>query len=252
MLTLKEQTKRRLQQVLYYVVLISFLLPIVYLTVLIAIYDPETATRPRSDYSLMLLQCVLGVLVIHVPALFIHRFQIDIPVVLHIMYIVFLYCAIFLGEIASFYYRVPHWDDILHAMSSVMTGFFAYMLIAILNHGVKIRMALSPVFVALFAFCFSVTIGAVWEIYEFTADYMLGLNMQKFITSSGEVLIGQAALSDTMKDLIVDSLGALAASLIGLLSLHRRGWVHAYFGKSVRPAKTNAPALTTENSQEET
>ena len=234
---LKESTKYKLRQILYYVVLVSFLLPIVYLTVLIAIYNPETATRPRSDYSLMLVQCVLGVLVIHIPALFIHRFQIDIPVVLHIMYIVFLYCAIFLGEIASFYYRVPHWDDILHAMSSVMTGFFAYMLIAILNHGVRIRMALSPVFVALFAFCFSVTIGTVWEIYEFTADFALGLNMQKFITSSGEVLVGQAALADTMMDLIIDSIGALAASLIGLLSLHRKGWIHAYFGKSVRPVK---------------
>ncbi|MBQ8175031.1 MAG: hypothetical protein IJ009_06480 [Clostridia bacterium] len=240
---MREETKYRFQRILYYVVLVSFLVPIVYLIVLIAIYDPETATRPRSDYSLMLVQCVLGVLVIHIPALFIHRWQIDIPVVLHIMYIVFLYCAIFLGEIASFYYYVPHWDDILHAMSSVMTGFFAYMLIAILNHGVKIRMALSPFFVALFAFCFSVTIGAVWEIYEFVADYALGLNMQKFITSSGEVLIGQAALADTMKDLIVDSVGALAASLIGLFSLHRKGWVHAYLRKDVRTVKQRNGAI---------
>lgn len=233
---MKEETKYKLRQVLYYVVLASFLAPIVYLTVAIAVYDPETATRPRSDYSLMLLQCVLGVAVIHIPAIFTHRWRIDIPVVLHIMYIIFLYCAIFLGEIASFYYRVPHWDDILHAMSSIMTGFFAYMLIAILNHEIKLRMALSPFFVAIFAFCFSVTIGTVWEIYEFAADYMLGLNMQKFLTASGEALIGQAALADTMKDLIVDSIGAATASLVGLLSFRRKGWVHAYLQKNVRRA----------------
>ena len=245
---MKEQTKNKLQRILYYVVLASFVLPIVYLIVLIAIYDPETAARPRSDYSLMLVQCILGVLVIHIPGIFIHRWQIDIPVVLHIMYIIFLYCAIFLGEIASFYYNVPHWDDILHAMSSVMTGFFAYMLIAILHHEVKLRMALSPFFVAIFAFCFSVTIGTMWEIYEFVADYMLDMNMQKFATSTGELLQGQAALGDTMKDLIVDSVGALAASLIGLLSLRRKGWVHAYLKKDVHTAKPGAGEIKSKNS----
>ncbi len=230
---MKENTKHKLRRFLYYVILLSFLLPIAYLVTAIILYDPAVATRPRADYSLMLLQCVLGVVVIHIPAVFTHKWRIDIPAVLHIMYMVFLYCAIFLGEIASFYYRVPHWDDILHAMSSVMTGFFAYMLIAILNHEIKLRMALSPVFVAMFAFCFSVTIGTVWEIYEFTADYMLGLNMQKFVTATGEVLVGQAALADTMKDLIVDSLGAAAASLFGLLSFRRKGWIHAYLQKDV-------------------
>ena len=237
---MKEKAKYRLQRFLYYVILLSFLLPIVYLCIAIAIYDPAHATRPRADYSLMLLQCVLGVVVIHIPAVFTHKWRIDIPVVLHIMYMVFLYCAIFLGEIASFYYRVPHWDDILHAMSSVMTGFFAYMLIAILNHEIKLRMALSPVFVAMFAFCFSVTIGTVWEIYEFTADYALGLNMQKFLTAAGEPLVGQAALADTMKDLIVDSAGAATASLIGLLSFRRKGWVHAYLQKDVRAANPDS------------
>ena len=168
-----ERKEIRLRRIFYFVILLSFLLPILYLSVVLIFYDPEIAVRPRGDYSLMLLQCILGVLVIHVPALFIHRWQIHIPLVLHIMYMVFLYCAIFLGEIASFYYRFPHWDDILHAMSSVMTGFFAYMLIAILNHENKTRLSLSPFFVALFAFCFSVTIGAVWEIYEFSADNIL-------------------------------------------------------------------------------
>ena len=68
-------------------------------------------------------------------------------------------------------------------------------------------------FVAMFSFCFAVSIGAVWEIYEFSFDGLLGLNMQKFLLADGTPLVGRAALTDTMKDIIVDTIGALIASL---------------------------------------
>ena len=87
-------------------------------------------------------------------------------------------------------------------------------------------MNLSPLFVVIFSFCFAVTLGVVWEIYEFTFDGVLGLNMQKFALESGEALIGRAALVDTMKDLIVDALGAFIMSIIGYISLkYKKGWI---------------------------
>ena len=110
------------------------------------------------------------------------------------MYIVFLYCAIFLGEVRSFYYGVPHWDVILHAFSSLMLGFFGFMLITILNRNEKTIMNLSPIFTAVFSLCFAIAFGTIWEIYEFTIDSTLGLNMQKYITADGTVLAGRAAL----------------------------------------------------------
>lgn len=236
------KTKTRLLRALYLTVLISFLAPVVYLIVEISIYNPETASRTKGDLVLMLVQCVLGAIVIHIPTLLTHKWQIDIPMPLYVLYIIFLYCAITLGEIASFYHYVEHWDDILHGMSSVMTGFFGYMLIAILNRESKIKLNLSPFFVALFAFCFSVTIGTVWEIYEFLFDSVLGLNMQKFMTVDGVVLEGRDALFDTMKDLIVDSIGAAIATVVGLISLHREGWVHGYLkDKVVVPLKQEKP-----------
>ncbi|MBQ8350716.1 MAG: hypothetical protein IJY20_01565 [Clostridia bacterium] len=229
-----KQKKGRFARILYVGVLFSFLIPIGILIFLIATYDPAHATLLRSDYVLMLVECVLGATVIHLPALLRHRWQVDIPMPLYIMFLVFLFCAITLGEIGFFYHLIPHYDDILHLMSSIMTGFFGYMLIALLNPQAKEKMPLSQFFVAIFAFCFSLTIGTVWEIYEFAADSILGLNMQRFRTLLGEPLIGQAALQDTMKDLIVDGCGALIATLIGALSMSRqRGWVHAYLQDTV-------------------
>ena len=80
-------------------------------------------------------------------------------------------------------------------------------------------MNLSPFFVAFFAFCFALAAGAVWEIIEFTIDGVLGFNMQKFALQDGTRLVGRAALSDTMKDIIVDTCGALIAQAAGYLTI---------------------------------
>lgn len=90
----------------------------------------------------------------------------------------------------------------------------------------KLDFNLSPFFVALFSFCFAVTIGVFWEIYEFSFDGILGLNMQKFALENGSRLLGRAALMDTMKDLIVDSLGAFIMSVLGYISIKfKKGWL---------------------------
>ncbi len=173
----------------------------------------------RSDYILMLLQCCLGLVVIFLPSFLEKKLSFEIPNYMSIMYFIFLYCAIYLGEVRNFYYIIPHWDTILHAFSGAMLGALGFTLVTILNDAERISVVLSPFFIALFAFCFALAAGAVWEIYEFSGDGLFGLNMQKYRLEDGTQLIGHAALIDTMKDIIIDALGALSVTLIGYLSL---------------------------------
>ena len=222
----------------YWFVVLSFILPIVFTIYKVIVTTPHEMSewpfqRSRADYTLMLLQCILGLCVINMPSLLSKRLKFEMPLGLYLLYIIFLYCAIFLGEIRNFYYTIPHWDDILHGFSSMMTGFFGFMCVEILNRQSKLAIRLSPVFVALFAFCFSITIGAMWEIYEFLADGIFGLNMQKFITEEGIVLSGHDAVSDTMRDIIVDTCGAFVSSVVGYLSIkNQKGWIHDFFKKN--------------------
>ena len=219
----------RFGKFLYISVTLSFLVPIVYL-VLRMIFGgsgstSEAGVHSESDYLLMLMQCVLGLVTIHLPSILERKFRFELPSLLYGFYIVFLYCAIFLGEVRSFYYLVPQWDSVCHFCSSMMMGFFGLMVVTILNRDRHLAVSLSPFFVCLFAFCFSVALGAVWEIYEFAADGLFGMNMQKFMLADGTVLAGHAALADTMKDIIVDVLGSLLASTIGYFSIRKGdGW----------------------------
>ena len=220
--------KEKLTRFVYLGTLISFILPIAFIIYLLCIWDDSVAAaigRSYSDYVLMLLQCLLGIVIIHLPMLFARQFRIELPTPLYVMYIIFLYAAIFLGEVRSYYYKIPYWDAILHAFSSMMTGILGFMLVALLNRSEYTKLSLSPFFVAMFAFCFSLSIGALWEIYEFLADGILHTNMQKFITAEGVVLPGHEALSDTMNDFIIDAFGALIASAGGYFSLRSgKGW----------------------------
>ncbi len=219
----------RFGKFLYISVTLSFLVPIVYL-ILRMIFGGSGSTseagfHSESDYLLMLMQCVLGLVTIHLPSILERKFRFELPSLLYGFYIVFLYCAIFLGEVRSFYYLVPQWDSVCHFCSSMMMGFFGLMVVTILNRDRHLAVSLSPFFVCLFAFCFSVALGAIWEIYEFTADGLFGMNMQKFMLADGTVLAGHAALADTMKDIIVDVLGSLLASTIGYFSIRKGdGW----------------------------
>jgi uncharacterized membrane protein YjdF len=177
--------------------------------------------RVKSDYVLMILQCIFGCIVIFLPSRVERRFHIDIPDIMEIIYFIFLFCAIYLGEVRNFYFRIPYWDLILHCFSAVMLGALGFVLVNFFNETDKLNIELSPFFVALFSFCFALASGAVWEIYEFVADSLLGTNMQKFITADGTILFGHEALADTMEDIIVDALGALVTTTIGYFHLRK-------------------------------
>ena len=182
--------------------------------------------RVKSDYALMLLQCILGVCAMLLPGLLTHRVKIQIPSRMIIFYTIFLYCAIYLGEVRSFYYHVPHWDTVLHTFSGAMLAALGFSVITLLNKTERIPMIMSPLFVAIFTFCFAVTLGVFWEIYEYTADGLFNMNMQKFALENGAQLVGHAALGDTMKDLMVDCLGAFVISVGGYISLrYQKGWI---------------------------
>ncbi|MCL1851844.1 MAG: hypothetical protein FWF88_02295 [Peptococcaceae bacterium] len=185
----------------------------------------DIQVRVKGDYVLMLVQCILGVFLMLIPGYLRRRVNLNIPTLMMIAYAVFLYCAIFLGEM-GFYYRFSHWDSLLHIFSGVGLGALGFSLVSLLNKSEAVTFSLSPFFVALFAFCFAVSLGVIWEIYEFTVDYFLKTNMQKYALEQGEQLIGQAALMDTMKDLIVDAIGGFVMSVIGYMSLkHKKGWL---------------------------
>ena len=186
---------------------------------------PEQAqegVKSRSDYALMLTQCLLGVVVMFLPSIIQKKWSVAIPNYMYVCYFVFLYCAIYLGEVRNFYYLIPNWDTILHGFSGAMLGALGFSLVSMLNKEPRIQMQLSPVFVALFAFCFALAAGVAWEIYEYTFDGAMGLNMQKFALESGVQLVGREALQDTMEDLITDAVGAFIPCAIGFLLLRRQ------------------------------
>lgn len=223
--------KRDWKSIIGKIVLISFIAPMAFIIYKI-IVSPTTNTenieglRVKTDYILMLTQCILGVIAFFLPNIISKKAKIVIPSNMYIVYILFLYGAVFLGEVRNYYYRVPHWDTILHTCSGAMLGALGFSFVNILNKHEKVHVELSPIFVALFAFGFAITLGVMWEIYEFTFDGLLGLNMQKFALEDGTQLIGRLALADTMEDLIVDSIGAFAMSLIGYISLkYKKGWI---------------------------
>ncbi|EUJ33205.1 hypothetical protein MFLO_04700 [Listeria floridensis FSL S10-1187] len=110
--------------------------------------------KTKGDYSLMLLQCMLGVVVLFLPSLLSKRMRFVIPDIMYVFFIIFLYCAIYLGEVRSFYYLIPNWDTVLHMFSGAMLGCLGFSVVNLLNKNEKVTMSLSPFFVALFALLF--------------------------------------------------------------------------------------------------
>ncbi|MCL2018759.1 MAG: hypothetical protein FWG70_03275 [Oscillospiraceae bacterium] len=181
--------------------------------------------RVKADYILMFLQSLLGIAAMLLPRILKQKAGLVIPTGMILGYAVFLFCAIYLGEVRAFYYRFENWDAILHTFSGAALGALGFSFVSLLNRSEKITFELSPFFVALFAFCFALALGTLWELYEFGMDYLFGTNMQKFALETGELFVGQEALKDTMTDFIVDSLGALGMSIIGYISLRfEKGW----------------------------
>lgn len=225
--TAPQQPKRRplAAQIAQVILFVSLAGSVIYIAAHLA-SAPATSTDPgvrvQSDYVLMLLQCSGGLIVMFLPAFVNRRFAIEVPSAMQLAYFIFLYAAIYLGEVRSFYYRFEFWDSVLHFFSGAMLGVIGFQLVHLLNAAERHQVTLSPAFVAFFAFCFAVTCGAVWEIYEFTIDGLFGTNMQKTITDTGEALVGRAALLDTMTDLILDTMAALTVTVTGYLGLRYR------------------------------
>ncbi|NLI39141.1 MAG: hypothetical protein GX384_07355 [Clostridiaceae bacterium] len=206
---------------------VSLIASIVYIVVMFilspeGITSSETPDHVKGDYALMLLQCILGLVVMMLPSVIERKWSIAIPNFMYVLYFIFLYCAIYLGEVRNFYYAIPYWDLILHAFSGAMLGALGFTIVIMLNHTKGINLHLSPFFAAVFAFCFALTIGAVWEIYEYIIDSTLGLNMQKYMLKDGTPLIGREALNDTMEDIIVDAISALVMTIVGYIYVKKK------------------------------
>ncbi|HCJ59111.1 MAG TPA: hypothetical protein DHV55_18510 [Clostridiaceae bacterium] len=222
-----QENKRNWKRIIGIILFITLVSSIAYTIVKIIVapsgpIGTEAYEKVKSDYVLMLLQCILGLIVMAIPSIIERRWLIDIPNNMEVLYFIFLYCAIYLGEVRNFYYIIPFWDTILHAFSGAMLGALGFALVSILNDYESTRFHLSPFFIALFAFCFALTAGAIWEIYEYLIDGIFGLNMQKFALEDGTLLIGHEALSDTMKDIIVDAVSALIISVAGYFSIYKK------------------------------
>lgn len=144
------------------------------------------------------------------------RLSVYIPSELQILALLFVFAALFLGEVRSFYERFWWWDIVLHASSGLLLGIFGFLLVYVLNESERVELEMRPRFVALFAFLFAFATGALWEIFEFSMDRIFGTTMQKpmFGDTSG--------LTDTMWDLIVDAVGAAASAGFGWAYMHRR------------------------------
>ncbi|MDR0813169.1 MAG: hypothetical protein LBO63_04095 [Oscillospiraceae bacterium] len=222
-----EKEHRKTKRAVTWFVFISLIASAVYAIVGIILADPGSIPdvphgRVKSDYTLMLLQCLLGIAIMFLPSILKKRRKLAITNRMHILFVTFLYCAIVLGEVRSFYYKVPHWDSFLHIFSGAMLGVVGFSIIDTLNDNKAIRTHMTDKFVAVFSFCFALSLGTVWEIYEFAGDCILSLNMQKFALEDGTPLVGQLALQDTMKDLIVDAVGVLAVVVYAYLMAKRK------------------------------
>lgn len=156
-----------------------------------------------------LIFALLTLFLTFVPAMFEKNYKIILPIEFDLLITIFIYASLFLGEVHSYYTLFWWWDIILHISSGIIFGIIGFMLVYILNQEQKVKIQLSAGFIALFSFTFALSIGAIWEIFEFGVDQIFGANMQK------------SGLIDTMWDLIVDSLGAILISTLGYFYLKK-------------------------------
>lgn len=215
------------------------------------------------------LMCVLALILFTLPTIISEKFKIGIPSLLETIIYLFIFSSAILGEINNFYGIIPFWDTMLHTLNGFICAGIGFSLVDILNQSTQ-KINLSPLYVAIIAFCFSMTIGVLWEFYEFTADNVLRLDMQKDrivksissveLNTSGEnvpIKINDIektqiyskdgtittiengyldiGIIDTMKDLFVNFIGAIVYSFIGYIYIKTRGKYK--FAKNFIPVK---------------
>lgn len=156
----------------------------------------------RFDWeSIFIITMIIAVTLI--PLRLSTRFKFFIPMEIEVMSVAIIYASLFLGEIANFYEMYWWWDIFLHSSSGFLFGVFGFLSIWVLNEDPKVHLKLSPLFMSLSAFSFSIVAGVLWEIFEFFMDQVFGFNMQK------------SGLVDTMWDLIVVCVGAFVVAGFG-------------------------------------
>jgi hypothetical protein len=159
---------------------------------------------------------VLFILIVTLLPSFLARgLDLFVPPELELMTIGFVFASVFLGETRDYYGRFWWWDLLLHGTSGGLLGVLGFLLVYVLNATPRIELRMRPRFLALFAFCFAVTTGTAWEIFEFGVDRIFGTTMQK--PTYGDA----SGLMDTMEDLIVDAIGAAIVVLLGYRSARR-------------------------------
>ncbi len=204
--------------------------------------------------------CVLTLILFMIPMVVDTKFNIKLPDALEIIILLFIFAAEILGEIQSFYTFIPNWDTMLHTINGFLMAAIGFSMIDILNSSPRFHIGMSPVFVAFVAFCFSMTVGVVWEFFEYFMDSVFQTDMQKdwivsaissvklnadgvndtvviknitktvisgtmngepveFVIDNGYLDVG---IIDTMKDLIVNCIGAVAFSVLGVFYLKNR------------------------------
>lgn len=202
--------------------------------------------------------CFLTLVLFTLPTIASRAFKVKLPTTLEIIVYLFIFAAEILGEIQNFYGIFKHWDTMLHTLNGFLSAAIGFSLIDILNRTERFHIKMTPAFVALVAFCFSMTIGVAWEFFEYTADRYFNLDMQKDrivqkVTSvelneenkNDPVIIDNInkteiysennnkittiengyldiGINDTMKDLIVNFIGALVFSILGFLYIKDR------------------------------
>ena len=204
----------------------------------------------NHDYGNVFM-CAFTLVLFMIPSFVEKRIKIDVPDLLEIIVLFFIFAAEIMGEIREYYINVPHWDTLLHTTNGFLCAAIGLALIDILNRSERFSLTLSPFFVAVFAFCFSMTIGVVWEFYEYGSDMIFKTDMQKdtviheissvmfnpdgrnsavtkpieSIVVNGEEWNGyiDIGLIDTMKDLLVNFAGAAVFSMLGYFYVKSEG-----------------------------
>ena len=178
----------------------------------------------KAEYLFISVQSGMFLIVSFLPN-FLKKLDIDIPDFLYIIFIFFCLAHFFCGEILGFFVKIKWWDSALHTFSGMLIALLSFSLINLLNKNSE-NFKLNIGFAALFAFSLTVAIGVIWEIIEFSSDLWFGSNMQRAYVSTmngrGEPLLGQAALADTMKDLILDALGAAVVCIICIIAVRKK------------------------------
>ncbi len=203
--------------------------------------------------------CVLTLMLFTIPSFIERTIRIDVPDTLEIIILLFIFAAEILGEIQAYYIHFPHWDTMLHTLNGFLCAAIGFSLLDILNRSERLAFTLSPVYLAVMSFCFSMTIGVLWEFFECAMDQFFYLDMQKdtvvntissvmlapgrsnvptairditdviLVTADGEqhaLGLGgylDIGILDTMKDLFVNFIGAVVFSIIGYFYVKNRG-----------------------------